>query len=352
MKKIVIIIALVILLIYVLKGKDEPYVDVDMRLFNEVEIPSDADIQKDPYYQFIKNINFPCMCRQGTEKNSRGECVDICPPGQTRFTDDKCYPPCPAGQTRHTNTVCYPPCPAGEFRHSLGMCMCEQKQPPTYDVSINSDVPGNDIKIIRNPSAPWPAWADGCRLECNNNPNCRAYNIIHGGGAWGDNWGCVLKSTSDKPVPGANKIDYYRKIDTVRNSNGVCSTQCPIGKVDIDGTCSCPRGQIVNSDGSCGGCAPGFVRDPTSTNLVCVGECPPNSRLIGRDLCECNEGYQKAPGRPGGRDPCYKKCTGSDIMSYDGNCYQCPDGLSPAYSPASGNMECIDTIGAYSYFGN
>ncbi len=83
--------------------------------------------------------------------------------------------------------------------------------PPTYDEYLNKDIPGNDLRCINNPSAPWPAWGEGCRLECNNDPNCKGYNIIHRGGAWGNNWGCCLKTSSAIPTANANKIDYYRK---------------------------------------------------------------------------------------------------------------------------------------------
>lgn len=266
MKKIV-VVALIILLIYLLKGENEPF--VDERLFNEVEIP---DFSKDPYYQRIKNIDFPCMCGEGKEKNSRNECVPVCPKGQSRFTNDICYSSCPEGQVRNTNAICYPPCPSDQFRNPNGLCQCVQKQPQTYDLTINADVPGNDIKAIKNPPAPWPVWANGCRLECNNDPDCKAYNVIHRGGAWRDDWGCVLKRTSAIPTPGANKIDYYRKIETVKNSDGVCVVECPGDKTrDENGMCqwnTCPSEQTRDGAGNCqwNPCPSGQTRD---SNGVC-----------------------------------------------------------------------------------
>jgi len=291
MKKIV-IVALIILLIYLLKGENEPF--VDERLFNEVEIP---DFSKDPYYQRIKNIDFPCMCGEGKEKNSKGECVDVCPSGQTRFTDDRCYPSCPEGQMRHTNAICYPPCPSDQFRNPNGLCQCVQKQPQTYDLTINADIQGNDIKIIKNPSG--LVWANGCRLECNNNPDCKAYNVIHRGGVWGDDWGCALKRTSAIPTPGYTKIDYYRKIETVKNSNGVCVVECPGDKTrDANGTCqwnACPSEQTRDGAGNCQ-----------------WNPCPSDQTRDSNGVCQCIQ------------QPVYQKYINKDVPGNDIRCIDKP----------------------------
>ena len=57
MKNIIIAGFALLILIYLLTGKNEPF--VNEAIFNEVEIP---DASKDPYYQFIKNMDFHCMC--------------------------------------------------------------------------------------------------------------------------------------------------------------------------------------------------------------------------------------------------------------------------------------------------
>ena len=249
MKNIIIAGFALLILMYLLRGKNEPF--VNEAIFNEVEIP---DASKDPYYQFIKNMEFPCMCSDGKE-NLRGQCVPVCPAGQTRFTNDLCYPPCPAGQSRHTNAVCYPPCPLGEFRDPAGVCQCNPQL--TYDFTPNADVPGNDLgQCLRNHAGGvWPAWANEGKARCDNNPNCKAYNLIHSGGAWGGDWGSCMKTTSAIPTRGANKIDYYRKIDTVRNSSGVCVAPCPAEKTrDANGICQwnpCPAEQTRDANGIC-----------------------------------------------------------------------------------------------------
>ncbi len=236
MKNIIIAGFALLILMYLLRGKNEPF--VNEAIFNEVEIP---DASKDPYYQFIKNMEFPCMCSDGKE-NLRGQCVPVCPAGQTRFTNDLCYPPCPAGQSRHTNAVCYPPCPLGEFRDPAGVCQCNPQL--TYDFTPNADVPGFDIGScsLNVPNI------EGCKLNCDNNPNCKAYNVIEGKH-------CCLKTTSAIPTSTNNNVNYYRKIDTVRNSSGVCVAPCPAEKTrDANGICQwnpCPAEKTRDANGIC-----------------------------------------------------------------------------------------------------
>ncbi len=238
MKKIVIIIALVILLIYVLKGKDEPYVDVDMRLFNEVEIPSDEDLNKDPYYQFIKNINFPCIsitCPNNSTSDRFGNCVCNSgfqkAPGKTGVLD-KCFP------------------------------ICQQTDPLQQGINVSE-------------------------MDSNGNCNCKA--------------------------------------GYVKANNGQCYTPC------------ISPSQTMNYNGSCS-CAPGYINIGSGRDLNCQPNPCVNSTLIpggwnNNGICQCNPGFQKAPGRTEDRDPCYPICySGSDMQS-DGTCkskptisVECPEG--------------------------
>ena len=291
MKNIIIAGFALLILMYLITGKNEPF--VNEAIFNEVEIP---DASKDPYYQFIKNMDFPCMCGEGKEKNLQGQCVPPCPEGQTRFTNNICYPPCPAGQSRHTNAVCYPPCPLGEFRDPAGVCQCNPQL--TYDFTPNADVPGNDLgQCLRNHAGGvWPAWANEGKARCDNNPNCKAYNLIHSGGVWDGNWGSCMKTSTAMPTRGANKIDYYRKIDTVRNSSGVCVAPCPAEKTrDANGICQwnpCPAEQTRDAGGVCrwNACPDDQTRD---ANGVCQCIQRPsyevynNSDIGGNDLGQC-----------------------------------------------------------------
>ncbi len=80
---------------------------------------------------------------------------------------------------------------------------------PTYEEYLNKDVSGNDLRCVENPGG--PQWAENARNECTNDARCKGYNIIHGGGAWGDKWGYCLKTTNTVPTEGSNKIDYYVK---------------------------------------------------------------------------------------------------------------------------------------------
>jgi hypothetical protein len=313
---------------YLLRGKNEPF--VNEAIFNEVEIP---DASKDPYYQFIKNIDFPCMCGEGKEMNFNNECVPICPAGQTRFTNNVCYPPCPAGQSRHTNTVCYPPCPLGEFRDPAGVCQCIQQQ-PLYDLSSNYDGGANvGGTCVENPEGGWPKWAEDSKIRCNNTPSCKAYNLVHRGGVWGDKWGSCMKTTATPTrVPLTSKIDYYTKIETVRNSSGVCVSQCPPNKTkDANGICQwnpCPAEQTRDPYGDCqwNACLTGQTRDangvcqwppcPTGqirfTDNICYPPCPTGKTRDANGVCQwppcpanstvnettgqctCNSGYEVA----------------------------------------------------------
>lgn len=82
---------------------------------------------------------------------------------------------------------------------------------PTYEEYLNKDIGGNDLRCIENPGGGWPRWAENARNDCDNDPECKGYNIIHRYGAWGDRWGYCLKKTNAVPTAGSNKIDYYRK---------------------------------------------------------------------------------------------------------------------------------------------
>lgn len=315
MKFIVVIIAIIILL-FIFRDPSESF-EVNQAIFNQVEIPTDRELQKDPYYQSIKNTDFPCACGEGREKNSRNECAPLCPTGQIRFTDDKCYPPCPTGQTRHTNTVCYPPCPVGEFRNPSGVCQCNIQQ-PLYDLSINHDIGGFDLGggCLRNPGGGWPKWGQDAKARCDNNPDCKAYNLIHGGGAWGDAWGSCMKTKSDIPsrVPLNAKIDYYRKIETVKNNNGVCATECPTGKTNVNGICQwnpCPAEKSRDAYGDC-------QFDP----------CPTGQSRDGNGVCQCIQ------------QPYYERYPKLDVPNNDISCSWNVPNLEGCKLNCNNNPEC------------
>jgi hypothetical protein len=58
--KLIALIAIILILILFLFRNPEKFI-VDETIFTEVEIPTDSELAKDPYYQYIKNIDFPCM---------------------------------------------------------------------------------------------------------------------------------------------------------------------------------------------------------------------------------------------------------------------------------------------------
>ena len=123
--KFILLVIGIILLVLVFRGSSEKF-DVNEAIFNEVEIPTDSDLAKDPYYQKIKNRDFPCMCGETKEMNALNQCV----------------PGCPLGQRRHTNGICYPPCSATEeTRDANGICRC-----PINKTKINNDI--SDIDLI------------------------------------------------------------------------------------------------------------------------------------------------------------------------------------------------------------
>lgn len=105
---------------------------------------------------------------------------------------------------------------------------------PTYEEYLNKDIGGNDLdQCMINPGGGWPKWAQDAKTRCDNEPNCKAYNIIHGGGAWGNNWGSCMKTTSAVPTAGSNKIDYYRKKES--QPTGQITTYDFYPKKDIAG---------------------------------------------------------------------------------------------------------------------
>lgn len=322
------ILLLIGILLILFSSSLEGFAEVDERIFNEVEIP---DSSKDPYYQVIKNIDFPCMCGEGKEKDSKNNCVQVCPPGQTRFTDDKCYLPCPQGQIRNTNGVCYPPCPIGEFRNPAGNCQCNSQQ-PLYDLSTNHDIRNYDLQCVENPGGGWPKWANDSKARCDNNPECKGYNLISIGGAWGDRWGSCMKNTTSTPtrVPLEQKIDYYRKIETARNNNGVCVTECPIGKTkDANGICQwnpCPTEQSRDAYGDCQ-----------------LNPCPADQTRDGNGVCQCIQQpyYEKYPKLdvPGNDIKCIW-----DVPNLEGCKLECnKDPKCKAYNIIDGKHCCLKT---------
>jgi hypothetical protein len=142
-------------------------------------------------------------------------------------------------------------------------CQCIQQ--PYYESYPNHDIGGNDIlPCLQNPGGGWPAWANEAKARCDNNPNCKAYNIIHRYGTWGNNWGSCMKTTTARPTAGANKIDYFKKAEGIlsKDSDGVCRPPCPTGQTrDANGVCQwppCPANSTVNqTTGQCT-CNSGF----------------------------------------------------------------------------------------------
>jgi hypothetical protein len=312
MKLIAVGVITLILILYLIKReKFAPINAADV--FKQIDIP---DASKDPYYQKIKTWDFDCYCGEGKERVGT-LCKPVCASGQNRFTNGECYGPCPAGQTRFPNAICYGQCPVGETRDSNGVCQCnsgttrhtngicygpcpaDQKRDPNgvcqciqnnYESYISKDVPGNDIRCLDKPSN-----FESCKVECNNDPNCKAYNLIYQNGSWGAGWGCCLKNVSTIPTANANKIDYFRKLEgtVTKDSNGVCYPPCPVrGQTRINGVCQCPGGQsLVNGVCQCPGgqsLVNGVCQCPggqISVNGVC--QCPAEQSLV-NGVCQWN----------------------------------------------------------------
>jgi hypothetical protein len=214
---------------------------------------------------------------------------------------------CPTDKTRDTNGVCqWNPCPTDQIRDGAGNCQCIQQ--PYYETYVSSDVPGNDIRCIDKPSN-----FEGCKLECNKDPNCKAYNLVYKDGSWGAGWGCCLKNTTSIPSPGANKIDYFKKVEgtLVKDSNGVCRAPCPTNQTrDASGVCR------LN---------PCTTPDQTRDG---AGKCQWKPCPVGGNStlntttgnCNCNSEFTKAPGKTGRTDTCYPICDRNFSMDATGKC--------------------------------
>ncbi len=104
-------------------------------------------------------------------------------------------------------------------------------------------------------------------------------------------------------------------------------------------------------------CNSGYKNLSLGRDLNCQPDCPTNSTLIpggwnNTGICQCKEGFQKAPGRTGDRDPCFQSCQSGWDMQSDGTCkyreinwgLQCPDGSSVAYNPYTNETYCQSNI--------
>jgi hypothetical protein len=275
---------------------------------------------------------------------------------------------CPTDKTRDTNGVCqWNPCPTNQTRDAAGICQCIQQ--PYYETYVSSDVPGNDIRCIDKPSN-----FEGCKLECNKDPNCKAYNLIYKDGSWGAGWGCCLKNTTSIPSPGANKIDYFKKVEgtLVKDSNGVCRAPCPTNQTrDASGVCRwnpCPTNQTRDTAGNCqwnpcptnqtrdaaGNCQwnpctiPGQIRDGagncncTSNQTVQSGRCQnkcdiPGQIRDGAGNCNC-----AIPDQTVQSGRCQNKCDINKTRDGAGNCQwnPCPAGGNSTLNTTTGDCTC------------
>jgi hypothetical protein len=120
----------------------------------------------------------------------------------------------------------------------------------------------------------------------------------------------------------------------------------------------------MNDNGSCS-CAPGYKNLNMGRDLNCqVDNCPTNSTLIpggwnNTGICQCNSGFQKAPGKTGDRDVCFQSCQSGWDMQSDGTCkpkprfVECPSGQlwngSQCVSMPCNNGDIVANIsGSYS----
>ncbi len=168
----------------------------------------------------------------------------------------------------------------------------------------------------------------------------------------------------------------YRKAPGKTGRNDLCYPICQqtdplkigidVADMDINGNCVCRQGYIkanngqcykpcispsqrMNDNGSCS-CAPGYMNLNLGIDLNCQpNNCPSNSTLIpggwnNTGICQCNLGFQKAPGRTGDRDPCFQSCPLNYDMQSDGSCklriLECPPGTTYSYNPNTGG-KCI-----------
>ena len=277
-----------------------------------------------------------CICRPGLSfQLNNGTCIAplTCPKNQLQSRDiGTCV--CPSTLSFKLNDdTCIAPltCPSDQIQsRDTGACQCMQK--PIYETYIGKDIPSNDLRCFRNPSKPWPGWAEDCRIECDKDPNCKAYNIVNRYGAWGNDWGCCLKNATSAPVNPSNKIDYYRKVEgkmiigsnskctipcstgETRDSNEIC--QCSSGLTRINGVCQCPGGQsLVNGVCQCPGgqsLVNGVCQCPGGQILVNgVCQCPGGQSLV-NGVCQCPWGQSLVNG--------VCKCRTGFKIGYDGTC--------------------------------
>lgn len=102
------------------------------------------------------------------------------------------------------------PMPAGQPSPDNAIVLAQSQ----YTFFKDRDIGGNDIRCIENPTD-----FESCRVECNKDPNCKAYNHVYDNGVWGSGkWGCCLKTPNIPPTASFAKIDYFLKKETAAST--------------------------------------------------------------------------------------------------------------------------------------
>ena len=278
--KFILLVIGIILLVLVFKSSSENF-NVNEAIFNEVEIPTDSDLAKDPYYQKIKNIDFPCMCGETKEMNALNQCV----------------PGCPLGQRRHTNGICYPPCSAvEETRDANGICRC-----PINKTKINN--------ICQWDACPVNSILNTTTGDCNCNTGFQKAP-----GKTGRNDPCFPICTAPNSIMDINGdcicAYNFERLPGKTGRNDPCYKACNTNTSTMqpDGSCLCNTGLVKAGNGGC--------------YVPCV-----NAYMTYDGNCICNTGFARPLGKENDfTSSCYKQCIGGAYMDPYGAC-KCTSGM-------------------------
>lgn len=210
----------------------------------------------------------PAACPAGTE-DVNGQCVAVCPSGQTRNNQGVCIPdPCPSG-TEDVNGQCLPLCGVNQVRDAQGLCICAAG----YELTNGQCVTTCGTNQVRNPQG-----------QC----ICAAgYELINGQ--------CVAVCPSGQ----------------TRNPQGVCEAVYVPGKrVGYSSNGEDPYGQCRTTDPTAGG-------DITSWTYL----NPPRSGYCENGSCTGGVNGTPAPGPYPAGVECWRKADGSMGESESG--YTC-----------------------------
>ncbi len=226
-------------------------------------------------------VSVCCLCptgHAGVPPNCR------CPSGKELFNGN-CVNVCPSGQTRNPTTGV---CENISCTLTCGDASCDQGVQPytctsgTYNSSAAGRTNPSDEVCCRAPQCPAG--------KVGTPPNCRCPS-----GKTECNGGCVSQCTGGKEL------------------NNQCGCECPSGEEEYNGSCVsvCTGGKERNQQGQCE-CPSGEVENDSGQ---CVDPPPPSTPPEPEDPdCPCNQGHLTCKGEtyPSTGDNCKTKmCQGS-----------------------------------------